>query len=88
MPSLAVNWKSVPFNTRPLVAALCIALAVFATIASAIDFEAPAFVLLAAWQIAPIVLCLVITRDEEHAAEQNAAFVRLIVSRPPPLLEA
>ena len=69
---------------RKSVAVLCIAIAVFATIVSAIDFIAPALVLAAAWQMVPIPGAVVIRSDDASCREQTSALLSLVLSRPPP----
>jgi hypothetical protein len=69
---------------RTSAAVLCIAIAVFATILSAVDVIVPALVLVAAWQIAPLPTAVVIRREDTPVDEQTSALVSLTFSRPPP----
>ena len=69
---------------RKSVAVLCNAIAVFATILSAIDFMAPALVLAAAWQMVPIPGVVDIRSDDTPCREQTTALLSLVLSRPPP----
>lgn len=82
--AFAVKYPDVPFRLRTSAAILCIAIAVFATIASAGDVMAPALVLAAAWQIVPLPAAVAIPRDDALCEEQTSALLSLALSRPPP----
>jgi hypothetical protein len=69
---------------RKSAAVLCIAIAVFATILSAVDAMAPALVLLAAWQMVPLPAGIVIRREDAPVDEQTSALLSLALTRPPP----
>ena len=73
-----------PFRMRKSAAVLCIAIAVFATIVSAIDFAAPVLALAAAWQRTPLPTAVVIRREDAPCDEQTSALLSLVLSRPPP----
>jgi hypothetical protein len=79
-----VNYLQVPFRMRTSAAVLCIAIAVFATILSAVDVIAPALVLVAAWQMAPLPTAVVIRREDTPVDEQTSALLALALTRPPP----
>jgi hypothetical protein len=74
----------VPFRMRKSAAVLCIAIAVFATIVSAIDDMAPVLVLAAAWQVVPLPASVVIRREDAPCDEQTASLLAIALSRPPP----
>lgn len=63
---------------------LCIAIAVFATVVSAVDVAAPTLVLAAAWQVVPIQRAAVIHRDDQQRKEQTSALLASAAPRPPP----
>jgi hypothetical protein len=69
---------------RKSAAALCLVIAVFATIVSALDVMAPALVLAAAWQLVPASTAVVIRREDAPSQEQTSPLLSLALSRPPP----
>ena len=73
-----------PFRMRPSAAILCIAIAVFTTVVSAIDFVAPALLVIAAWQLVPVTSVAIVRRDDRRRDEQTSSLLELLLSRPPP----
>jgi len=80
----AVRYLCVPFRMRTSAAVLCIAIAVFATVVSAIPLMPPALIVAAAWQLAPLALIAVVSCDDAPCEEQTAALLSLVPSRAPP----
>jgi hypothetical protein len=69
---------------RTSAAVLCIAIAVFATVVSAIELIPPTLIVVAAWQFAPFPTTVIARRDDAACEEQTAALLSLVLSRAPP----
>ena len=73
-----------PFRHRKSVAALCIAIAVFAVVVPAVALGTPAALLTPVWMYEPPAATVAVLDDFAIGHEQTASLLEISISRGPP----